>query len=281
MFTHSPAFAGFSVDDIARARAFYADTLGLELSEANGMLTLRLAGGGRVLLYPKEDHQPASFTVLNLPVEDIDAAVDELAAAGVTFERYEGMPHDDKGILRPPKPEYGPPIAWFKDPAGNILSVLQIGSARGERGRDGGTGRGGPAALRLSAASAAPAPGHRGGPAGGGRRSSGHHRRPPQHAGARGRAGRVRRPAGGVPRGRLVRLHSHGRDARERRARRRDRGRDPARGAMEPPTERDGGRRPCASARRPSAADSASPPAPGVVRLSPSSGSWRRGGDHA
>ena len=128
MFTHSPAFSGFSVDDTARARAFYADTLGLEVSEANGMLTLHLTGGGRVLLYPKEDHQPASFTVLNLPVEDIDAAVDELAAAGVTFERYEGMPHDDKGILRPPKPEYGPPIAWFKDPAGNILSVLQTGA---------------------------------------------------------------------------------------------------------------------------------------------------------
>ena len=81
MFTHSPAFAGFSVDDIARARAFYADTLGLELSESNGMLTLHLAGGGRVLLYPREDHQPAAFTVLNLPVEDIDAAVDELTAA--------------------------------------------------------------------------------------------------------------------------------------------------------------------------------------------------------
>ena len=128
MFTHSHAFSGFSVDDTARARAFYSETLGLEVSEANGMLTLHLAGGGRVLLYPKEDHQPASFTVLNLPVEDIDAAVDELAAAGVTFERYEGMPHDDKGIVRPPKPEYGPPIAWFKDPAGNILSVLQTGA---------------------------------------------------------------------------------------------------------------------------------------------------------
>jgi len=140
MFTHSPAFAGFSVDDVARARAFYADTLGLELSESNGMLTLRLAGGGRVLLYPKEDHQPASFTVLNLPVEDIDAAVDELAAAGVTFERYEGMPHDEKGILRPPKPEYGPPIAWFKDPAGNILSVLQAGAPEESEDEPAGSG---------------------------------------------------------------------------------------------------------------------------------------------
>ena len=128
MFTHSPAFSGYSVDDIARARAFYSETLGLEVSEANGMLTLHLAGGGRVLLYAKEGHEPATFTVLNLPVTDIDAAVDELAAAGVTFERYEDMPHDEKGILRPPKPEYGPPIAWFKDPAGNILSVLQTGA---------------------------------------------------------------------------------------------------------------------------------------------------------
>ncbi len=125
MLTHSHAFSGFSVDDTARAREFYAERLGLQLTEANGMLTLHLAGGGRVLLYPKADHQPASFTVLNLPVADIDAAVDGLAAMGVTFERYEGLPHDDKGIVRPLKPEYGPPIAWFKDPAGNILSVLQ------------------------------------------------------------------------------------------------------------------------------------------------------------
>jgi catechol 2,3-dioxygenase-like lactoylglutathione lyase family enzyme len=127
MLTHSPAFSGFSVNDIASARAFYADTLGLEVSEANGMLTLHLAGGGRVLIYPKEGHEPATFTVLNLPVEDIDDAVEALAARGVVFERYEGMAHDEKGIARPPNPEYGPPIAWFKDPAGNILSVLQTG----------------------------------------------------------------------------------------------------------------------------------------------------------
>jgi catechol 2,3-dioxygenase-like lactoylglutathione lyase family enzyme len=140
MLTHSHAFSGFSVDDTARAREFYGERLGLELTEANGMLTLHLAGGGRVLLYPKEDHRPASFTVLNLPVDDIDAAVDELAAAGVTFERYEGMPHDDKGIVRPPKPEYGPPIAWFKDPAGNILSVLQTGAAEEAEGVPAGAG---------------------------------------------------------------------------------------------------------------------------------------------
>ena len=128
MFTHSHAFSGFSVDDIESARTFYADTLGLELSEANGMLTLHLEGGGRVLIYPKEGHEPASFTVLNLPVDDIDAAVDALSASGVALERYEGMPQDDKGIVRPPDPSYGPPIAWFKDPAGNILSVLQTGA---------------------------------------------------------------------------------------------------------------------------------------------------------
>jgi len=128
MFTHSHAFSGFSVDDIEKARAFYSQTLGLEVSEAGGMLTLHLATGGRVLLYPKQEHEPATFTVLNLPVDDIDAAVEELTAAGVAFERYEGMPHDEKGVVRPPKPEYGPPIAWFRDPAGNILAVLEIGA---------------------------------------------------------------------------------------------------------------------------------------------------------
>ena len=128
MFTHGHAFSGFSVDDIEKARAFYSQTLGLEVSEAGGMLTLHLATGGRVLLYPKQEHEPATFTVLNLPVDDIDAAVEELTAAGVAFERYEGMPHDEKGVVRPPKPEYGPPIAWFRDPAGNILAVLEIGA---------------------------------------------------------------------------------------------------------------------------------------------------------
>ena len=148
MFTHSPAFSGFSVDDIASARTFYADTLGLEVSEANGMLTLHLAGGGRVLIYPKEGHEPATFTVLNLPVDDIDDAVDALAARGVVFERYEGMPHDEKGIARPPSPEYGPPIAWFKDPAGNILSVLQ--TAADEAAGDGAAGARGEVHLQLS-----------------------------------------------------------------------------------------------------------------------------------
>jgi catechol 2,3-dioxygenase-like lactoylglutathione lyase family enzyme len=152
MLTHSPAFAGFSVDDIASARTFYADTLGLEVSEANGMLTLHLGGGGRVLVYPKEGHEPATFTVLNLPVEDIDDAVDALAARGVVFERYEGMAHDEKGVARPPSPEYGPPIAWFKDPAGNILSVLQTETGEASEGgvaADGAAG-GGEVHLQLS-----------------------------------------------------------------------------------------------------------------------------------
>jgi catechol 2,3-dioxygenase-like lactoylglutathione lyase family enzyme/uncharacterized protein YqgV (UPF0045/DUF77 family) len=128
MFTHSPAFAGFSVDDVLAARSFYADVLGLEVSEQNGMLTLHLGGGGNVLVYPKEDHEPATFTVLNLPVDDVDAAVDGLAAKGVVFERYEGMPHDEKGIVRPPDLAHSPPIAWFRDPAGNIISVLETGA---------------------------------------------------------------------------------------------------------------------------------------------------------
>ncbi|MET1232082.1 MAG: VOC family protein [Candidatus Limnocylindrales bacterium] len=121
MFRDSHAFAGFSTDDIARSKAFYAETLGLVVTEADGMLTLDLAGGGKVLIYPKDDHQPATFTVLNFPTEDIDAAVDGLVARGIEFERYEGSPQDERGIMR----EYGPPIAWFKDPAGNILSVLE------------------------------------------------------------------------------------------------------------------------------------------------------------
>ena len=97
MFTQSPAFSGYSVDDIARARAFYSGTLGLEVSEANGMLTLHLAGGGRVLIYPKEGHEPATFTVLNLPVDDIDAAVDELAAVGVSLRALRGHAARRKG----------------------------------------------------------------------------------------------------------------------------------------------------------------------------------------
>lgn len=123
MFRDSHAFSGFSANDIAKARAFYADTLGVPVTEENGMLTLDLAGGGRVLIYPKDDHQPATFTVLNFPVADIDAAVDRLTETGVAFERYEGANQDERGISR----GYGPPIAWFKDPAGNIIAVLENG----------------------------------------------------------------------------------------------------------------------------------------------------------
>lgn len=121
MLKDATAFSGFSTDDIGAAKAFYADTLGVPVEEESGMLSLALAGGQRVLIYPKDDHQPATFTVLNFEVSDIDAAVDELAGRGVEFLRYEGLPQDERGIAR----EYGPPIAWFADPAGNILAVIQ------------------------------------------------------------------------------------------------------------------------------------------------------------
>ena len=123
MFRDTKAFSGFSVDDVAAARAFYADTLGLDATEDNGMLTLRIAGGTNVLVYPKDNHEPATYTVLNFPVDDIEAAVDQLTTRGVTFERYEGTPleTDAKGIFR----GGGPLIAWFTDPAGNVLSVIE------------------------------------------------------------------------------------------------------------------------------------------------------------
>jgi catechol 2,3-dioxygenase-like lactoylglutathione lyase family enzyme len=120
MFKDTKAFSGFSVDDIEAARHFYQDTLGLEVSEANGMLTLHLAGDRPTLVYPKPDHVPAGYTILNFPVADVEATVDELAGRGVSFERYEGAEQDAKGIHR----GGGPLIAWFKDPAGNVLSVL-------------------------------------------------------------------------------------------------------------------------------------------------------------
>jgi catechol 2,3-dioxygenase-like lactoylglutathione lyase family enzyme len=120
MFTDTKAFSGFAVDDVEKARAFYGDTLGLRVSEEHGMLTLHLAGDRDVLVYPKPDHTPATYTILNFPVDDVDAAVDELISRGVTFERYDGMDQDEKGIMR----GQGPDIAWFRDPAGNILSVL-------------------------------------------------------------------------------------------------------------------------------------------------------------
>jgi catechol 2,3-dioxygenase-like lactoylglutathione lyase family enzyme len=121
MFEDTKAFSGFSVDDIPRAQLFYGETLGLKVTEANGLLTLHIAGDRPTIIYPKPDHTPAAFTILNFPVDDIDAAVDALAARGVEFERYEGMEQDEKGVMR----AGGPYIAWFRDPAGNILSVLQ------------------------------------------------------------------------------------------------------------------------------------------------------------
>jgi catechol 2,3-dioxygenase-like lactoylglutathione lyase family enzyme len=121
MLRDNPAFSGFSTNDVEAARRFYGDTLGLDVSDDNGMLNLKLGGGQRVLIYPKPNHEPATFTVLNFEVPDIDVAVDTLTANGVAFERYEGAGQDDKGIAR----RYPPPIAWFKDPAGNILLVIQ------------------------------------------------------------------------------------------------------------------------------------------------------------
>ena len=106
---------------------FYAETLGLRTSEEHGQLTLHLAGDRPTFVYPKPDHVPAGYTILNFPVDDIDAAVDGLTARGVAFERYDGMPHqDERGIMRGRRHEMGPDIAWFKDPAGNVLSVLQL-----------------------------------------------------------------------------------------------------------------------------------------------------------
>jgi catechol 2,3-dioxygenase-like lactoylglutathione lyase family enzyme len=124
MFKDTKAFSGFSVDDLAAARAFYAQTLGLEVVESPAGLTLKIAGGNGTLVYPKDNHVPATFTILNFPVPDIDQAVDELTKRGVTFEQYDQLT-DERGIARGIAAGQGPDIAWFKDPAGNILSVLQ------------------------------------------------------------------------------------------------------------------------------------------------------------
>ena len=122
MFKNSPAFSGFSVNDLDAAKAFYADTLGLDVVEEPAGLGLKFANGGQVFLYPKEDHAPATFTVLNFPVDDIDAATDGLAERGVTFDHNEMT--DEKGVMRGRSLQMGPDIAWFTDPAGNILAVM-------------------------------------------------------------------------------------------------------------------------------------------------------------
>ncbi|MGO4306660.1 VOC family protein [Cupriavidus sp. RAF12] len=123
MLKDSQAFSGFSVNDIPLARDFYANTLGLHVTEEHGLLTLHLAGGNHVLLYPKSNHAPATFTVLNFPVESVDKTVEALMQRGVRFEMYDqpGLKTDARGIMR----GNGPTIAWFRDPAGNILSVLE------------------------------------------------------------------------------------------------------------------------------------------------------------
>jgi catechol 2,3-dioxygenase-like lactoylglutathione lyase family enzyme len=126
MFKDTPAFSGFAVDDIEAARAFYTDVLGLDVSTMTevpgGLMRLNMAGGNQVVVYPKPHFTPATYTILNFPVDDIEAAVDQLSAKGVTFERYDGFDQDERGIARDTT---GPAIAWFTDPAGNILSVLQ------------------------------------------------------------------------------------------------------------------------------------------------------------
>jgi catechol 2,3-dioxygenase-like lactoylglutathione lyase family enzyme len=124
MFEHSKAFSGFSVDDIPRAKQFYGETLGLRVSEEYGMLHLHTEGDRDTLIYPKQDHTPATYTILNFPVENIEQAVDELTKNGVTLERYDNLT-DERGIARGIANNRGPDIAWFKDPAGNIISVLQ------------------------------------------------------------------------------------------------------------------------------------------------------------
>ncbi len=123
MFKDTRAFSGFSVDDLEKAKEFYGQTLGLDVTEANGLLQLHIAGGMTILVYPKDNHVPATFTILNFPVADIEQAVDDLTARGVQFEHYNtgDLVTDEKGIAR----GGGPSIAWFTDPAGNILSVLE------------------------------------------------------------------------------------------------------------------------------------------------------------
>ena len=121
MFEKTKAYSGFAVSDLEKARTFYGETLGLKTSVEYGLMTLHIAGDRGTLVYEKPDLEPANYTILNFPVDDIDGAVDGLAARGVQFERYDGFNQDDKGVFR----DEGPYIAWFKDPAGNVLSVLQ------------------------------------------------------------------------------------------------------------------------------------------------------------
>ena len=123
MFANTKAFSGFAVDDIAKAKEFYEGTLGLRVSEEGDLLVLHLAGDRDTIVYPKADHAPATYTILNFPVDDVDEAVTKLEGRGVRFEHYDGLGQDERGISRT---DDGPVIAWFTDPAGNILSVLEM-----------------------------------------------------------------------------------------------------------------------------------------------------------
>jgi catechol 2,3-dioxygenase-like lactoylglutathione lyase family enzyme len=126
MLQAKAGFSGFAVNDLAKAKDFYTQTLGLQVEDEGDMgLQLQLPSGGKVFVYPKDDHKPATFTILNLVVDNIDAAVDELTSQGIQLERYDNMQQDEKGIARGLAANMGPDIAWFKDPADNILAVLQ------------------------------------------------------------------------------------------------------------------------------------------------------------
>jgi predicted enzyme related to lactoylglutathione lyase len=126
MLRDSYAFSGFTVQNLQAAEEFYGTILGLAVEDTHMGLRISLAGGGAVFIYEKENHMPATYTILNFPVDDIDMTIDDLASRGITFERYDNLPapQDEKGILRGKAAGMGPDIAWFKDPAGNILSVL-------------------------------------------------------------------------------------------------------------------------------------------------------------
>ena len=126
MLKDSKGFSSFAVPDLTAAKDFYGQTLGLTVAEEDmGTLNIQLSGGASVMVYPKPDHEPAVYTVLNFMVKDLDGAVDDLTAKGVKFERYENFKHDDKGIVRSGDDNPGPSIAWFKDPAGNVLAVME------------------------------------------------------------------------------------------------------------------------------------------------------------
>lgn len=124
MFKQTKAFSGFSVNDLTAAKKFYGETLGIDIAESPAGFTLKIVGSNGILVYPKPNHEPATYTILNFPVDDIDQAVKGLKEKGVALEHYEGLT-DDEGIARGIANNHGPDIAWFKDPAGNILSVLQ------------------------------------------------------------------------------------------------------------------------------------------------------------